>query len=186
MGNEFNDDDHKNNQQTKSTKSEKENLAWFHRTVPNCCCAPHHPHLSQDKLLLLQNGQIINRSMIDSLEEIQHTLHEMRNRQHMLQKQKLINSTGDEAKIYDQIQCDDESDVESVHKNNDNENKDNMESIPYVRFNDFGSNKFKKDDQYKQKFKNKFPEHEKPKINQTQQNNFSSPRYSKANNLNKF
>merc|ERR1712129_535545 len=45
-------------------------LGWYHRTVPRWCCSPHYPHLSQDKLILIQDGHIINRRIIDDLSEI--------------------------------------------------------------------------------------------------------------------
>eukprot|EP01083_Nonionella_stella_P110131 322069_1 len=36
-------------------------LGWTYRVVPRCCCSPHHPHMTEDKLILLQDGFIINR-----------------------------------------------------------------------------------------------------------------------------
>ena len=56
-------DDHK----TASQKEDEgeEDLGWYHRVVPRCCCSPQHPHLAQDKLILIQNGRILNRQLID-------------------------------------------------------------------------------------------------------------------------
>merc|ERR1712083_1061217 len=55
-------------------------LAWNVRSVQRCCCCPEHPHLAQDKLMLIQNGRIINRPFIDDLSELH------RERKRMLQR----------------------------------------------------------------------------------------------------
>merc|ERR1712032_1486022 len=96
----------------------RQNLAWTHGVVPRCCCAAHHPHRSQDKLMLLQDGQIINRLMIDNLEEIQNVLEKRKQRQQKLYDKKLINSKGNESKILP-LSCD-ISDIDEVVENNDN------------------------------------------------------------------
>ena len=54
------------------------NLGWNHRVVPRCCCAPHHPHLAQDKLILIQDGKIINRTIIKNIQQIKSGLNDMR------------------------------------------------------------------------------------------------------------
>eukprot|EP01083_Nonionella_stella_P302186 1040850_1 len=45
-------------------------LGWMYRTVPPCCCSPHHAHTAEDKLILLQDGEIINRELIQNVETI--------------------------------------------------------------------------------------------------------------------
>merc|ERR1712241_993299 len=49
-------------------------LAWNVRPVPQCCCSPHIPHLVQDKMILIQNGRIVNRQFIDDLDELHKAL----------------------------------------------------------------------------------------------------------------
>ena len=61
-------DDHK---VAAMTNPEEADLGWYHRLVPRCCCSPQHPHLAEDKLILLQNGRILNRPLIDNFNELQ-------------------------------------------------------------------------------------------------------------------
>jgi len=56
------------------------NLGWIYRAVPPCCCAPQHPHLSQDKWMLLREGKLINRTILASIQQIHSGLEKKRTR----------------------------------------------------------------------------------------------------------
>jgi len=61
----FSDCIHK--QESWTEKKRLANLAWNVRLVPNCCCSPHIPHLVQDKMILIQEGRIVNRQFVENL-----------------------------------------------------------------------------------------------------------------------
>jgi len=86
------EDDHKTMDEEEDDNKNKLGLGWIHRILPRCCCSCHHPHLAQDKLLYLQDGHILNRSIIYDLTQIKVGLKEMRERQlrRMQNKEKRI------------------------------------------------------------------------------------------------
>ena len=53
-----------------NSRREWKDLGWNHRVVPRCCCSPHHPHIAEDKLILLQNGYVINRALIQNVAQM--------------------------------------------------------------------------------------------------------------------
>eukprot|EP01084_Bolivina_argentea_P286117 490773_1 len=68
-------------------------LGWMYRTVPPCCCSPHHAHTAEDKLILLQDGEIINRELIQNVETIKKGMKQLkekrRKRMLKLQEEKM-------------------------------------------------------------------------------------------------
>merc|ERR1712228_746950 len=55
-------------------------LGWYHRVLTRCCCKSHHPHLAQDKLILIQNETIINRNIMYDLSLLKKELDKMKQR----------------------------------------------------------------------------------------------------------
>merc|ERR1712228_193504 len=56
-------------------------LGWYHRVLTRCCCNAHHPHLAQDKLILIQNENIINRNIMYDLSLLKKELDKMKQRE---------------------------------------------------------------------------------------------------------
>ena len=46
-------------------KGKENDMAWYHRNVPRCCCSPEHPHRAEDKYMFIHNGHIVNRYLFD-------------------------------------------------------------------------------------------------------------------------
>ena len=57
---------------TADPNEKEEDLGWYHRDVPRCCCCPQHPHRAEDKLILIQNRRIISRQFNDDLGAVHH------------------------------------------------------------------------------------------------------------------
>lgn len=53
-------------------------LGWDHRVLSRCCCNAHYPRLAQDKLLLIQNENIINRNIMYDLSLLKKELDKMK------------------------------------------------------------------------------------------------------------
>ena len=55
-------------------KGKENDLAWYYRNVPRCCCSPQHPHRAEDKYMFIHNGHIINRSLFSAKALKQHNI----------------------------------------------------------------------------------------------------------------